>query len=115
MAEKRLKPTVDEALFKSSEPAGEAPEAPTPFPVEVTYHVEKSLEAPPQLTGQHGLSDDEIRRVNKTKDLFNEAIAYLKVLRESHHDGEVSRCFSVAITEAEAASMWAVKAITWRG
>lgn len=28
-------------------------------------------------------------------------------------DGETARLFSIAITEAQAAQMWAVKALTW--
>jgi hypothetical protein len=35
-------------------------------------------------------------------------------LRDLTDDGEVKRMFSVAITEAQTAQMWAVKAITWR-
>ncbi len=30
-------------------------------------------------------------------------------------NGEKARLFSVAITEAQTAQMWAVKAITWKG
>lgn len=35
-------------------------------------------------------------------------------LRESTDDPEVKRMYSVAITEAQSAQMWAVKAATWR-
>jgi alcohol dehydrogenase class IV len=34
--------------------------------------------------------------------------------RENATDPEVKRMYSVAITEAQAAQMWAVKAATWR-
>ena len=40
-------------------------------------------------------------------DLCNEA-------REAATDSEVKRMCSVAITEAQTAQMWAVKAVTWR-
>ena len=115
MATQKLKPTTDDTTFKTPEPTGEAPEALKPMALEVTYHVDKVEAAPPQLIGQHALTDDEIRRVNTVKQLFAETITYLKTLRDSQHDAEITRCFSIAITEAEAASMWAVKGITWRG
>jgi len=34
-------------------------------------------------------------------------------LRASTQDGEQKRMYSVAITEAQTAQMWAVKAVTW--
>jgi hypothetical protein len=34
--------------------------------------------------------------------------------RGSATDAEVKRMYSVAITEAQTAQMWAVKAVTWR-
>lgn len=34
-------------------------------------------------------------------------------LRGSTEDGEQKRMYSVAITEAQTAQMWAVKAVTW--
>ena len=36
-------------------------------------------------------------------------------LRHLSDDPEVKRLYSVAITEAQTAQMWAVKAATWRG
>lgn len=66
------------------------------------------------VTGYHSLSDDEVRRVNQTKLHFDAAIMYLVILQDSYHDAEVQRMFSVAITNAETASMWAVRAITHR-
>ena len=84
----------------SSQPIPVAPEpAPAVTPMLVSYQ----------------LTDDEARRAATIKQKFNEIIDYLKVLRDSYHDGEVQRALSVAITEAETASMWAVKAVTWRG
>lgn len=35
-------------------------------------------------------------------------------LRNSTEDGEKKRMYSVAITEAQTAQMWAVKAVTWK-
>lgn len=61
------------------------------------------------------LGEVEAKRVRAAKETFDNTIQYLKALRDSQHDSEVQRMFSVAITHAETASMWAVKAITWRG
>ena len=70
--------------------------------------------APVQPIGYTTLEPDDLRRVNVTKKLFDETITYLSNLRDSYHDAETQRAFSVAITHAETASMWAVKAITRR-
>ena len=56
-------------------------------------------------------SDD----VHDCKRLFAEIIDALNDARSSTSDGEPKRLYSVAITEAQTAQMWAVKAITWRG
>lgn len=69
----------------------------------------------PAFEPYHQLSEDEARRVAITKQAFNAQIVYLKTLRDSYHDAEVQRMFSVAITHAETASMWAVRGITYRG
>lgn len=84
----------------SSEPI---PVVPEPAPTPVVF------------TGHSPLAEDEARRVAMIKEKFGDITLYLKNLRESYHDGEVQRALSVAITEAETASMWAVKAVTWRG
>lgn len=42
-----------------------------------------------------------------------ELIDYLNDLRNLTEDGEKKRMLSVAITEAQTAQMWAVKAVTW--
>ena len=83
------------------------PEAPAPEPAP----------APPPVPAPeyHQLSEDEARRVSLIKGQFTTVINYLKVLRDSVHDAEVQRMYSVAITEAETASMWAVRATTYRG
>jgi hypothetical protein len=70
--------------------------------------------APPPVV-HHPLSGDQERRVAKVKADFNELIGYIKTLRDSVHDAETQRMYSVAITNAETASMWAVKAITHQG
>ena len=54
---------------------------------------------------------------NEAVQLFKEQ--YAKIIdelndsRTATDNGEAKRLFSVAITEAQAAQMWAVKAITW--
>jgi hypothetical protein len=50
-------------------------------------------------------------------DLKQKAAAFIdacNVGREIGADAEVKRMYSVAITEAQTAQMWAVKAATWR-
>lgn len=71
--------------------------------------------APAPVAGYNPLSADEVRRVNQSKELFDAAIMYLTILRDAYHDAESQRMFSVAITNAETASMWAVRGITHRG
>lgn len=56
-------------------------------------------------------NDDE---VGKAKQIFADAIDQLNELRNNSDNPEVKRLASVAITEAQGAQMWAVKAITWR-
>ena len=46
---------------------------------------------------------------------FAEMIDQMNHLRSTTDNAEVKRMASVAITEAQTAQMWAVKAITWRG
>lgn len=46
---------------------------------------------------------------------FAVAIDRMNDLRNSTENPEVKRMASVAITEAQTAQMWAVKALTWRG
>jgi hypothetical protein len=53
--------------------------------------------------------------VDFCKRTFAEAIDQMNHLRHSTDNPEVKRMASVAITEAQTAQMWAVKAITWRG
>jgi len=53
--------------------------------------------------------------VDECKRAFAEIIDNLFDAREGVKDGEHKRLYSIAITEAQTAQMWAVKAITWRG
>lgn len=46
---------------------------------------------------------------------FAHVIDLMNDLRDRSDDADVRRMASVAITEAQTAQMWAVKAITWRG
>jgi hypothetical protein len=69
----------------------------------------------PAIASYHPLSEDEVRRVNRVKAAFDGTVIMLKILRDTYHDAEVQRMFSVAITNAETASMWAVRGITYRG
>ena len=52
--------------------------------------------------------------VSKAKQRFADIIDQLNDLRGTTTSGEVKRMCSVAITEAQTAQMWAVKAITWK-
>lgn len=52
--------------------------------------------------------------VAKCKQIFADAIDQLDALRKSTQSGEVKRLASVAITEAQTAQMWGVKALTWK-
>lgn len=89
------------------EVVSETPAAPTPDPAP-----SKPAE---QVAGYRPLNADEVRRINAIKQHFGDTIDYLKTLRDAYHDAEVQRMFAVAITNAETASMWAVRAITHRG
>lgn len=52
--------------------------------------------------------------VAKCKQIFADAIDQMHQLRNATESNEVKRMASVAITEAQTAQMWAVKAITWK-
>jgi len=52
--------------------------------------------------------------VNEIKKDFATAIDHINFIRESSSDPEVKRMCSIAITEAQTAQMWAVKAATWQ-
>jgi hypothetical protein len=52
--------------------------------------------------------------VDACKREFAAAIDRINALRNATDNAEIKRMASVAITEAQAAQMWAVKAITWQ-
>lgn len=52
--------------------------------------------------------------VDRCKRTFAEAIDQMNHLCSTTDNPEVRRMASIAITEAQAAQMWAVKAITWK-
>jgi hypothetical protein len=52
--------------------------------------------------------------VQKLKELYAEIIDICDQQRKANPPGERGRLYSVAITEAQGAQMWAVKAATWR-
>lgn len=53
--------------------------------------------------------------VDACKAGFAAVIDQMDKLRAASENSDVKRMASVAITEAQTAQMWAVKAITWRG
>lgn len=53
--------------------------------------------------------------VAQCKAQFAACIDTMDLLRKSATSSEVVRMASIAITEAQTAQMWAVKALTWRG
>lgn len=57
--------------------------------------------------------------VDKLKKLYANVIDHLDDFRKGYLDRgdnpEMVRLCSIAITEAQTAQMWAVKAVTWRG
>ena len=55
-----------------------------------------------------------LSQVELVKKHYADIIDVLNDLRNSSESSEVKRLCSVAITEAQAAQMWAVKAITWK-
>lgn len=52
--------------------------------------------------------------VSQCKQEFAAVIDRMNDLRNSTDNAEMKRMASVAITEAQTAQMWAVKAITWK-
>lgn len=53
-------------------------------------------------------------QVNKVKEAFANVVDILNDYRAETEDGEVKRMLSVAITDAQTAQMWGVKAVTWQ-
>lgn len=56
--------------------------------------------------------DDRVREI---KPVFADLIDGLDTSRKAANSPEAKRLFSIAITEAQGAQMWAVKAVTYRG
>lgn len=52
--------------------------------------------------------------VDRCKMIFANAIDQMNTLRSKSKSVEQKRLCSIAITEAQGAQMWAVKAITWK-
>jgi len=52
--------------------------------------------------------------VNQIKEAYADLIDKLNHLRTNSEGAEKKRMYSVAITDAQASQMWAVKAITWQ-
>ncbi len=52
--------------------------------------------------------------VHLLKEQYANTIDALNEARNSSESGEQKRLLSIAITEAQGAQMWAVKAITWK-
>lgn len=52
--------------------------------------------------------------VGQAKQTFANAIDQLNDIRNQTTSNEVKRMCSIAITDAQSAQMWAVKAITWK-
>jgi hypothetical protein len=52
--------------------------------------------------------------VTKIKQSYADIIDQLNEVRESEGKSEKARLASAAITEAQGAQMWAVKALTWK-
>lgn len=53
--------------------------------------------------------------VTTIKKYYAQIIDDMNSLRSGTEDPEAKRLYSIAITEAQTAQMWAVKAITWKG
>ena len=90
-----------------------ADSTPVPYAVSVDLEPEPTpVAAPEPLIGYTVLNDDQARRVNMIKAHFEASVIYLQTLRDSYHAGETQRALNIAITHAETASMWAVRAVT---
>jgi hypothetical protein len=55
--------------------------------------------------------DDAVTKINQS---YADIIDQLNEVRESEGKSEKARLASAAITEAQGAQMWAVKALTWK-
>lgn len=87
--------------------------------IAVRYGLEVIYEEPQvQTFGQKavGLSfnPSDNGQVSSAKQKFADAIDQMNNLRNSSASSEQKRLYSIAITEAQGAQMWSVKALTWR-
>ena len=57
---------------------------------------------------------DNNPHVDEIKKSFAAIVDGLDFLRRTTDNAEIKRMISVAITEAQTAQMWAVKAVTWK-
>lgn len=55
--------------------------------------------------------DENVLNVKRS---YAQIIDQLNAMRAETESGEAKRLYSIAITEAQGAQMWAVKAITWK-
>lgn len=55
-----------------------------------------------------------LNEVAKIKEDFAMIVDKMNFVREKSENPEVKRMLSIAITEAQTAQMWAVKAVTWQ-
>ena len=81
--------------------------------------VEKDIDSPRELSfGEKAVgfsfNPSGLSQVELVKKHYADIIDILNDLRNSSESSEVKRLCSVAITEAQTAQMWAVKAITWK-
>jgi len=78
-----------------------------------TSDVQQSLSYGERLVGlSFNPSGDE--KVNEVKKLYAKIIDLLNNLPVDANPSEKMRHIKIAITEAQTAQMWAVKAITWK-
>ena len=84
----------------------------------MTSHLNANANPAAQTFGERavGLSfnpsgDDAVTKIKRQ---FAQIIDTLNDERVRRGPGEVGRMLSLAITEAQTAQMWAVKAVTWR-
>ncbi len=61
-----------------------------------------------------GFNSGADKNVTWCKEGYSALIDQMDLLRESTNSEEQKRLASIAITEAQTAQMWAVKAITWK-
>lgn len=80
--------------------------------------LERGADAPHEQTfGEKAVLDfnpSNMNEVDKVKAAYAGIIDHMHTLRMHCTDPEMGRLASIAITEAQGAQMWAVKALTWK-